>query len=104
MTATAVRLGHQSRVITSNAKVVLLVSDRLEQTVGAEIKQHKLIFRQQVLISDAYAIYVLRRRATKIFHALEAAVGFRQRIGPRNQIACLQQLREIARLNRRIAN
>src|ERR1051325_3659817 len=104
MPAPPVRLRHQPRIVTSDAEVVFVVRNRLEQTLFTQIKEYKVFFRKKVLLGYANAVYVSRSRTPKVLDALKARLGFAELLRPRIKIGVLKQRWKVSRLNRSVAD
>ena len=102
MTTGSVRLRHQSRIVTSDAKRLALVGYRFQQTLAAEIEEHEVVFRLYVLIGNPHAVNKSRKRTTEIPNALEPWLTTRELTGPPIQSGVFEQQIKVTTLYRRV--
>ncbi len=104
MTARRVRAGQQPRVVASYAETTAVVGDRLEQTLAAQVEEHKTVRRLEVFRRHADAVHDRADSAPKIADAFESWFAPRKLFRPRVKTHPARHLREVARLKGSVAD
>ena len=94
------RSRHQARVVAGDAKGMLVVGHRLEQAVRAEVVEHIVVSRPQILLRETHPIFDPADRASIVVNALEARIAPAQVRCPIAQLRTAQELVEVAALDR----